>query len=524
MLFEDRSWTWREIVAASNARAAALVQRLDPARPPHVGVLLGNTPDYACTLLGAALAGLTVVGLNTTRRGPELARDARHTDCQLVLTDATGAQALAGQDVPPLLRVDEPEWDQEVQDRLDATLPADLPDPATTYVLIFTSGSTSAPKAVRRSQGRIAGLSQAMGFRAKDVLYCSMPLSHGNALQSNLIPALASGATVALRERFSASQWLPDVQRTGATFFNTVGRALGYLLETPPSDDDRAHRVRFALAPETSPRDAADFQERFGIPVISGYGASEGALTLHPAPVPGSMGTAPPGADVAVVDPQSGTERPPARFDAAGRLLNADEAIGELVRRDGVAAFEGYYGNDEATAERTRNGWFWSGDLAYRDADGVFFFAGRSGDWLRVDSENFAAAPVERVLARHPDVAAAQVYAVPDVSTGDQVMAAVQLRTGTDPCALDAWLSEQGDLSPKWAPRYYRLVAEMPLTGTAKLDKKPLRAQGWRTADPVWWRPGRGEPLRPLRPEDVAALEDALAAAQRAHLLPERTP
>ena len=117
---------------------------------------------------------------------------------------------------------------------------------------------------------------------------------------------------------------------------------------------------------------------------------------------------------------------PPARFDAGGALLNAEEAIGEIVSRGAAARFEGYYNNPGAGRDRLRDGDFWTGDLGYRDADGFFWYAGRTADWLRVDSENFAAASVERILLRFPGVTAAAVYAVPDPVTGDQVMAALE--------------------------------------------------------------------------------------------------
>ena len=138
------------------------------------------------------------------------------------------------------------------------------------------------------------------------------------------------------------------------------------------------------------------------------------------------------GLDVAVIDPATDEECPRARFDADGKLVNADEAIGELVGRNALDRFEGYYNNDEATSARTRDGWYWSGDLAYRDEDGVFYFAGRNADWIRVDGENFAAAPGradDRSGSRaSPGVA---VFGVPDDRTvDDQVMAAIELADG----------------------------------------------------------------------------------------------
>jgi fatty-acyl-CoA synthase len=203
-------------------------------------------------------------------------------------------------------------------------------------------------------------------------------------------------------------------------------------------------------------------------------------------------------------------------------LRNADDAIGEIVRRDAGARFEGYYANDEANATRLHDGWYWSGDLAYRDDDGVFFFAGRSSDWIRVDAENFAAAPIERILGRHPDVAGVAVYGVPDPVTGDQVMAAVELRAGTafDPVAFQVFLDEQHDLGTKWSPRFVRVVDHLPVTGANKLDKKPLRTAAWDTPDAVWWTPARGEPYRRFTRDDAHQWRAQFAAHNREGLLP----
>jgi fatty-acyl-CoA synthase len=526
--FEDSRWTWAEVVEAAAVRAELLHARRRPG-PFHVGVLLDNVPEYLFVLGGAALAGATVVGLNPTRRGDPLARDVRHTDCQLVLTDRARQGDLDALDLGAatghVLAVED-----EPHRGLDPVDPAatPLPTPEDLWLLIFTSGSTGDPKAVRMSHGRAAGIVGNVVFRPRDVLYSAMPLYHGNALNAAVLPALASGAQLVLRRRFSASGFLPDVRRYGATFFNTVGRALGHINATEPTPDDRDHSLRWVLAPEASEEDRARFTTRFGPPVFTGYGSSENAIVLHPASTsrPGALGVAPPGADIAVVDPDSREERAVARFDEHGGLTNAEDAIGELVGRNVVAAFEGYYGDPDADAQRTRDGWYWSGDLAYRDEDGVFYFAGRTGDWLRVDSENLAAGPIETVLSRWPDASAVAVYPVPDVSTADQVMAAVELArdVGFDPDRFAAFLADQPDLGTKWAPRYVRIVDGLPLTATHKVDRRPLREEGWRTTDEVWHRPARAEGYVLLTAADRASLDAALAVNGRAHLLPDATP
>ena len=531
LLFENRSWTWAEVAHECAVRAALLRATRPHDRPFHVGVLLDNIPEYVFLLGGAALAGAAVVGINPTRRGAELADDIRHTDCGIVVTEAAHLPLLAGLDLGPglggdrIVSVESGTWRDWLAEYAAAPVPAELPGPETLFVLIFTSGSTGAPKAVRGTQGRFAMLGARMPFGPDDVLYCSMPLFHGNALASNFVPALTTGATIALRRRFSASEFFPDLRRVHATFFNTVGRALSYVLATPPAADDRDHNVKFGLAPESSPADMTAFRSRFGIPLVGGYGSSEGAIVISPVrdAKPGALGVPAEGTDVAVVDPATGEECPPAEFDTDGRLLNAAEATGEIVRRDPRLVFEGYYNNEAATAERSRNGWYWSGDLGYRDADGIFYFAGRTADWIRVDGENFAAAPIERILGRHPDVAAVAVYGVPDAVTGDQVMAALELRPGRafDAAEFAEFLAAQRDLGTKWAPRFVRIVDAIPVTGADKIAKLPLRAAAWaRDPGAVWWQPARGAPYEPVTDDTRAEIARRFTEHDRTAALP----
>jgi fatty-acyl-CoA synthase len=325
-----------------------------------------------------------------------------------------------------------------------------------------------------------------------------------------------------MRRRFSASGWLPDVRRFGVTYFNYVGKPLEYILATPPTPHDRDHRVRFATGNEANERDIEAFQKRFGVEVMDGFGSTEmGVVISRVDGMPrGALGLA---ADenTLVMNPETGRECPRARFDASGQLANPDEAIGELVNKKGLESFEGYYRNDEANAERQRFGWYWSGDLGYRDERGYFYFAGRGYDWLRVDGENFSAAPVERILLRYPDALLVAVYAVPDPHVGDQVMAAIQLKPGAafDPAAFDAFVAAQPDLGTKWTPRFVRIAPSLPLGHTNKILKRELRAQAWQVDDPVWWKPEKGAPYRRLTPADAQAIRALFENSGRAHAL-----
>ncbi|MBT2449394.1 AMP-binding protein [Streptomyces sp. ISL-43] len=514
------------------ARAALLVDLLPPGAEPHIGVLLDNTPEFPFWLGAAALAGAAVAGINPTRRGPELARDILHTDCRILVTERTHLPLLRGLDLPGvrLLITDTEEYEALLAPYAGAK-PGEAvlgqgPGPASRLLLYFTSGSTGAPKAAICTQGRLAGagasLARHFSVTPDDVHYVCMPLFHGNAVIADWLPALAGGAVVALRRRFSASAFLDDVRAYEATYFTYVGRAVQYLLATPPRPDDRAHTLRLGFGTEAGAVDAARFAERFGARLVEGYGATEGGASVQRTPdtPPGALGRAGAGDDLAVIDPETGRECPPAALDAQGRLLNGAEAIGELVNK-GRSLFEGYWRNPDAEAARTRDGWYWTGDLFFRDADGFLYFAGRTDDRLRVDSENLAAAVIENILARWARAAAVAVYAVPDAVAGDQVMAAVALREGAafSPEGFEAFLAVQPDLGTKMAPRYVRIVDAMPTTATNKVHRVSLRREGFDTPDPVWWRPPGESAYRLLGPADLAALLASYEAQGRAELL-----
>jgi fatty-acyl-CoA synthase len=399
------------------------------------------------------------------------------------------------------------------------------PDVETLWVLLFTSGTSAAPKAVRCTQRRLLTtgnrMTMVLDVGPDDVGYLAMPLFHSNSLMVGLAPALVAGASVGLARRFSASRFLEDVRRYGATWFNYTGKPLAYLLATPERPDDAQNPLRLAYGNEGSPHVVEAVAKRFGVAVVDVFGSTEGGIALDRSggPPRGSVGRLRQG--IKIVDPD-GEERGRAVFDAEGRLVNAEDCVGEIVNVEGVGPFEGYYHNDEAMARTTRNGWYWSGDLGYVDGEGWVYFAGRTSDWLRVDGENFPAAPIEAIIARHPDVMLASVFGVPDVDSGDQVMAALVLRAGAsfDATAFAAWVDAQADLSPKWRPRYVRLCEALPTTPTNKVLVRTLVHQKFRAdrvdGEPVFAR-GRGENhYRPFGPDEEAALRLAFVESGRA--------
>lgn len=524
----DGEWTWDAVVWESAARAE-LARTLRREGPFHIGVLLDNVPDFVFWLGAAALAGATVAGLNPTRGDAQLAADIRYVDCQLIVTDSAGMARLRqldhGLTEDRFLLVDDPGYHTRV--RAHRVRPTALGGPDGLLLLLFTSGTTGTSKAVRCTQRRLAVVAYAavakFGHVRDDVDYCCMPLFHGNAIMALWAPALAVGATVCLTPKFSASQFLPDVRYFGATFFTYVGKALGYLLATPEAATDSDNSLVRGFGTEASVADQQEFRRRFRARLFEGYGSSEGPslAALDPAAPQAALGR-PARASVAVVNPDTLRECARAELDEHGRVRNPDEAIGEMIDKAGALAFEGYYNNEVADADRIRNGWYWTGDLGYIDGDGYLYFAGRQGDWIRVDGENTSALVIEQVLRRHRAVIAAAVFGVPDPRSGDQVMAAVEVAdpAGFDVEAFTEFLCAQSDLGSKGMPRLLRVSADLPVTGSNKVLKRALREQAWRTDEPAFRWVGRGRAqYRRMTEADRREWESEFAAHGRARLL-----
>ncbi len=499
--YGERVWTWREHLADAAATAAALIGVADPDRPLHVGALLGNAPEMLTAMAAAALGGYVLCGINNTRRGAALARDILHADCQILLTDPEHGQLLDGLDLPGVQVFDvvgEP-WSALLA-TAGPLVPYREVEPNDTFVMMFTSGTSGEPKAVQVTHLVVLFAGETLitrfGLYSTDVCYLSMPLFHANALFAGWSVGVGAGAAM-VPATFSASGLLPDLRRYGVTFMNYVGKPLAFVLATPERPDDRDNPLRVAVGNEASDRDIAEFSRRFDCTVWDGFGSTEGAIiiTREDGCPPGSLGRGFPG--VSVYNPDNLTECPPAIFDGGvneGALTNAEEAIGELVNTTGAGLFAGYYNDPQATDARLRHGIFWSGDLAYRDADGWIYFAGRSGDWLRVDGENMTTAPIERILQRLAPISHVAVYAVPDEHVGDQVMAAIVLADNATltPGEFARFLAEQPDLSPKAWPRYVWLTDRLPTTATNKILKRELSARGANPGTGVLWtRDGR---------------------------------
>lgn len=528
---------WCEGVAERAAMWRKILSNRPKGTPPHIGVLLENSPEFTMWLGAAAVTGSVIVGINPTRRGAELARDITHTSCQIVVTEVSQSELLdeldLGIDAEYVMVVESAKYKMSLAEYGGASLPTaqECPvNPADTFLLLFTSGTSGAPKAVITSHQRLGFVAQSMNMiialTPEDTTYICMPLFHSNALFTAWAPSLVYGSTIALRRKFSASEFLSDVRVFGATYFNYVGKPLTYILATPEQDDDQNNPLRRGFGNEGSEIDLSRFAERFDCKLTDGYGQTEtGASIVRIPNMPaGSLGVAAQ-STITVRDPATNQECPGAIFDSDGRLMNSEEATGEIVNAGG-GTFEGYWNNATANSERIRDGAYWTGDLAYRDENGFFYFAGRSADWMRVDGENFAGAPIERILMRHPDVILAAVYGVPDFDMGDRVMAALQLQSGAtfDAVEFSKFLSGQTDLGPKWVPSFIEIVENFPMTPSNKVIKRELVLRRWHNAERdvnarIWLRRGKEIRFEKFGVNDAKQLRSKFAAHQREGLL-----
>ena len=325
-----------------------------------------------------------------------------------------------------------------------------------------------------------------MDLGPDDVGYVCMPLFHSNAVQVGLGAVARARRVRRARPAVLARRgWLPDVRRYGATYFNYTGKPLAYLLATPEQPDDADNPLRVAFGNEGSP----EVVERVRAPLRRrGHRRvrrDRGRRRRQPRRRRARRRARPGRPDTCKVVDEDGNEKPRARASTThGRLLNADECVGEIVNTAGVGPFEGYYNNPEANERTTRFGWYWSGDLGYIDDDGYLYFAGRNADWIRVDGENFPAGPIEDAL-RAPSRRRARRRLRrarrPGRRPGDGRRSCCATAPRSTRRRSRAWLDAQADDRAEVAARATcGSLREPPTTGTNKIVKRTLVHQKFR--------------------------------------------
>ena len=489
----------------ANAFLASGVRRGD-----HVALFLDNHPDFLWCLWGLGTIGAVAVPLNTAARGDMLHYYLAQSEAAWIITSPALEERICGPAalLPELKGVFRVGHDQPVDQpgpleglgvpivgaqvlRSGDPGPPDVAVAETdVHGIFFTSGTTGPSKGVLSPQSQpiaiAAQTAACFGYRAGDVLYTCLPLFHVNALWYTSYAALWVGATVALGTRFSASRYWDEVRDSGATAISSLGSMTNILLKAPESARDREHSVRTAFIVPTGREVVERFEERFGVRVVSGFGATETFMVsaLGPDRDPGasleSAGRITEFAQVRIAA-EDGRPVPPG---TAGEILVRPTDVGAMMH--------GYHGMGEATQTVFRDLWFHSGDRGYLDGDGYLHFVDRIKEAIRRRGENISAHEVETLIGKHPAVLEVAAVPVPAELSEDEVLVFVVPRPGhtIDPAELIR--TRAADMPYFMVPRFVQVLDELPKTASERIEKYRLRRWAADNIHDIWDREKAG--------------------------------
>ena len=569
----ERSWTYRQYRDECVRVAHLLRRRLgacDEARPGHVAMLLENHLELLSLYGACGYNGMTLFGVNTGLRGETLAGVLNQSRARLLVIDemflpelervrgkleyvapenvlvvsARGERAPAANDFLGCLAA------EVGPPGTSLAAPDSAVEPDDPLMVIYTSGTTGLPKGIQNNHFKLLAIGLAVSTNVElgpdDCGYACMPLFHSNSIFLGFQPALRACARLALRERFSASQFVPDVLRHGVTWWNYVGEPVHYILgaieKQYGGDEERIlaqiardprNHLTHAIGNGASPPDIDRFTRWLGLEdMFELYGSTEAAISTF------RRKTDPRGSVGEITDEnvkilaETGAECPPASLGPDGKILNYAEAVGEICRvAPNTGLFQGYFDNPDANLSKYRDGVYHSGDLGHvvvRDGRRYLYFDGRTDDWIRKDGENFSAAQVARLLGEHPDVVLAAAYGVPCAVSDELVMAALKLRPGArfDPAEFFEFCERQvreGGMDRKWFPDFVRVVGDFEYTGTTKILVRNLKRDHFDVrrlpGEALYWRTRGDAGFRPFTRGDYDRLREEFAAAERLALL-----
>jgi len=479
-----------------SAALAAGLARLGVKRGDRVLAFLFNHPSLLLVLAAANRLGAIFVPINTELKGAFLQHQVRNSSARVVVADAALLPTLAAIDldacaVETVLTVGTVEAGHATAFGRRAVLPLDAmfergasstpavePTARDISTVIYTSGTTGPSKGVLMPHAHCyllgRNLARVLELTEDDIYYVCMPLFHTNALFMQVLGSLLAGARVALVRRFSASRWLDDVRRYRATVTNALGVMPEFIYRQPPTPYDRDNSLRKIMAVPIAREWGADFEARFGVSFVQGFGLTESNILCYTSPderlEPGCCGRVlDEWFEVKIVDPETDEELPTGQ---AGEIV---------VRPKHPWCFmAGYLDMPERTVEAWRNLWFHTGDAGRFDERGRLFFIDRIKDCIRRRGENISSYEVEQVLNTHPAVAESAVVGVPSAVPGgeEEIKAYIVSKPGAKPAPehLVAFCVER---MPRFAvPRYIEFVDELPKTETGKVKKQELRSRG----------------------------------------------
>jgi acyl-CoA synthetase (AMP-forming)/AMP-acid ligase II len=475
LLYDDVAYSFDDLQTRADAVAGGLRQRgVHPG--DRVAVGLPNSPELVIAIVGVIQAGAALVPLNPAYTADELLYIVGDAGARVAIVTEEHAAVLTHAPLPELFLI------LSSLDTLTGGAPQPLAvDAEAAALIVYTSGTTGRPKGAVLSHRALLSnfltVAQAWRWTADDRLLLTLPCFHLHGLGLGIITSLLVGSSVALRRRFVVEDVCADLERVQATMFFGVPTMYNRLVALPDATL-AAHdlgRMRLWVS-GSAPLPAATFdrfRQRFGHDLLERYGMTECGFVLatpYDGPHrPGVVGTPLPGLAVRLVDPEAA--------DAGALVDVADGVTGEIVIH-GPNLFHGYWNRPEDTRRAFLDGYLRSGDLAVREADGMFRIVGRSSvDIIKTRGFKVSAVEIEDVLQRHPDVQDVAVVGLPDADQGERVVAAVTPRAGAavTPDALRVFARQH--LAPHKTPAQIVLIDDIPRIGPGKFKKKALIEQ-----------------------------------------------
>ena len=480
--FDGVELSWSEVQERAAGAAAAFAAQ-GVKHGDRIAIMARNSPDHVILLLALGRLGAIMVPVNPEFGVEETRFVLSHADVGGVLVSADTIETVraTGAEIDPKPWLISLGGDDAAApafaDLIDAGKDRPAPDAGTAddpVIIIFTSGSTGFPKAVLHSQRNFLTAGEAFISRVRlqetDRLLIVLPMYHINAMFYSVAGTLASGASMAIVPKFSASRFWEIAVECGATEANVIEAMGAILKERPRSEFRPEHEIRTIYG--VRPWLIETFNEEFHVPTcVGGYGMSEipGVIStpLDRPNAPGSMG---------VVGSHPDPARPWAEcriVDEEGRDLG-DDQVGELLVRTPIV-MKGYFRDPQQTEAAFVDGWFRTGDLVRRDKDGFYTFVSRKKDIIRRRGENISGAEIDRIVMEHPAVEQVAAIAVPAALGEDDILVAVVKRKGAtvEASEIADWCAER--LAPMKVPRYVAFLDGLPLTPTAKINKNALR-------------------------------------------------
>jgi len=475
---DGRRFTYQEFEAAVR-RVASMLSANGIRKGDGVSLLLPNSAEYVIAYFACWRLGGVAGPINSLLKAQELSYVISNSEAKLLLVNSEYSPLVdeIRNELTTLQAVitfdSEAEATRKFADDGASRVPP-VPEinSEDEAIIIYTSGTTGKPKGCLLTHGNVIAnakqISNWLGFTERDRLLSVMPLFHMNAVSVTTMAALYAGGSTVVSPKFSASRFWQVISDYQITSFGSVATMLSMLLSTYPKgvpEGLRTDQLRFAMCGSAPvPAEVLKrFEETFQCLVVEGYGLSESTCrsTFNPPDErrrPGSCGL-PIGNEMRVVDEED-REVP-------------DGTLGEIVLR-GENILKGYHKNPEATSVAFRNGWFHTGDVGYRDADGFYYIVDRKSDMIIRGGENIYPREIDEVLYQHPAIATAAAIGVPDPLYGEEVAAFIVFKPGTEATEEEIIAFCSARLADYKCPKTVRFVEEIPKGPTGKLLKREL--------------------------------------------------